>query len=230
MLRAVVIIAHGFRGSKENGGKIYGFADRLNDIGLGAVAFDFSGSGESEGDFKNVTISRQAADLQHVIDFADHNYEVPLIVLGRSLGGSTVLAGAAADERIAGYIFWSAPVLLHDTFSAVLGEAYRELLSGRTVELEDEWGRFFLAPDLIQDFNHHDMLACIRHLGVRPVLVVHGQNDEVVSTENAFLIAEGAPNASLHIIKGADHRFAGKVEQRQDITLKWLLENIIERR
>jgi len=227
---AMVIVAHGFRGSKENGGKICGFASRLNDRGLGVLAFDFSGSGESGGDFTDVTISRQAADLKRVIDYAARHYRVPLVLLGRSLGGSTVLAGAAGDERVAGYIFWSAPVKLYDTFAAIMGEAYGQLLSGHTVELSDEWGRFILAPDLIRDFDNHDMDACIRKLGQRPVLVIHGERDEVVPVQNAIWLAESAANASLYLVKNADHRFTDQVETRQDITIKWLEDNIIGRR
>jgi fermentation-respiration switch protein FrsA (DUF1100 family) len=82
----------------------------------------------------------------------------------------------------------------------------------------------------VQDFDNHDMGEYIRRLGQRPVLVVHGEMDKVVSPENAVLIAEGTANASLYIVKEADHRFTGRVEQRQEITIKWLRDNIIGRR
>jgi pimeloyl-ACP methyl ester carboxylesterase len=56
----LVIICHGFRGGKENGGRIYPFAERLNQLGVAVIAFDFGGSGESEGEFSNMTLSGQS--------------------------------------------------------------------------------------------------------------------------------------------------------------------------
>lgn len=221
-LEYVLIICHGFRGAKENSGKLAAFAQRLNQIGCGALAFDFSGSGASEGDFKDITLSRQATDLKRVIDYASASFSVPIMLLGRSFGGSTVLAAGTADIRVAGYILWSTPIHLHETFSAIMNEAYQELLSGKTVGVSDEAGSFMLGPDLIEDFNRHDMNEYLRQIGDRPVLIIHGENDEVVAPANARSICEGLSNARLYLVPGADHRFNGKTREREDITLQWL--------
>ncbi|NLW90828.1 MAG: alpha/beta hydrolase, partial [Syntrophomonadaceae bacterium] len=111
----IIIICHGFRGAKENSGKLVPFAKRLNNIGYGVLAFDFSGSGASDGDFKDITLSGQAEDLRCVINYVSSRYNQPIYLLGRSFGGTTVLAAGAGDTRVAGYILWSAPVLLEKT-------------------------------------------------------------------------------------------------------------------
>ena len=85
--RYILIICHGFRGAKENGGRIFTFAEKLNKLGLGVLAFDFSGSGASDGDFANISLSSQVSDLRQVIDYVDSNYNRQLILLGRSFGG-----------------------------------------------------------------------------------------------------------------------------------------------
>ncbi len=41
----MMVICHGFRGAKENGGKVFAFAQKLQGLGLGVLAFDFNGSG-----------------------------------------------------------------------------------------------------------------------------------------------------------------------------------------
>lgn len=224
-----MIICHGFRGAKENSGKLALFAERLNSIGCGVLAFDFSGSGSSDGEFRNVTLSGQARDLQRVIDYTCDQYSLPIYLLGRSFGGSTVLAAGAGDPRVRGFIIWSAPVYLHKTFAAMMTSAYDELSRGQNVVINDESGSFMLGPELIRDFDRHDMDDYLQQIGSRPILVIHGQDDETVDPENAWHIAEKAANARLHIVSGADHRFNGMTRDREDLTLQWLIDQAVVR-
>ena len=144
-------------------------------MGYGVLAFDFSGSGASSGEFKDITLSGQAHDLRQVIDYAAGNYFLPIYLLGRSFGGSTVLAGGSGDPRIRGFVLWSAPVYLTDTFRAMMGEAYDQLSAGQTIWVSDENDSFMLGPALVRDFALHDMDAYLERIGDRPVLVIHGE-------------------------------------------------------
>lgn len=223
----LIIACHGFRGGKENGGRIYHLAEELSRHKMGLLAFDFQGSGQSEGEYKTITLTRQARDLNDAIQFARKNLQLPIYLLGRSFGGSTVLAGGSVDPDISGYIFWCTPIYLRETFAGIMETAAQEMEQGNTVTLIDDWGNSFeLAPDLFNDFQKHNMdyyLACI---GNRPVLIVQGQADEVVSPDNARYIADKLPQAVLHIVEGADHRFTAHTPQRDALTLEWLL-NVI---
>lgn len=218
----VLITCHGFRGAKENGGRIFTFARRVNELGMGVVAFDFRGSGESDGEFFHLTLSRQADDLKGVINHVSREFDLPVICLGRSLGGATVLAGAAGDGRVRGYVFWSTPLDLPGTIKPILGPAYNELAAGREVELEDQGGRFKLGPGLVDDFKRHKMAYYVKQLAARPVLLVHGTNDEVVPSANAAALFAQAANAELYMVPGADHRFIELSRLREDITIRWL--------
>jgi alpha/beta superfamily hydrolase len=219
--RYVLIICHGFRGAKENSGRIFTFAERVNKMGLGVLAFDFSGSGASDGDFADISLSSQVSDLRRVIDYVDSNYNQQVILLGRSFGGSTVLAAAGDNEKVAGYIFWSTPVKLYQTFTGIVDE-FARLESGEELEIKDEAGSFWLKPSFIQDFAHHDMKNYVHKLASRPALVIHGAADEVVDPANALYIYENAQHTELHIISGADHRFTQYIKEREDLTLNWL--------
>lgn len=127
--RFFLIVCHGFRGAKENGGRIYQFANRVNGLGGGLLAFDFSGSGKSEGDFLHMTLTRQADDLRCVIDYLSIHYNLPLVLLGRSFGGSTVIAGGTG-EKVLAYILWSTPVFLTKTFATMIPDEYNNLQAG----------------------------------------------------------------------------------------------------
>lgn len=218
--RYIVIICHGFRGAKENSGRIFTFAEKLNKLGLGVLAFDFSGSGASNGDFADISLSSQVSDLRRVIDYIDLNYNRSVILLGRSFGGSTVLA-AASDEKVAGYIFWSTPVKLYETFSGIV-EEFDRLQAGEELEIKDEAGSFRLKPSFIEDFARHDTKNYLQKLAPYPTLVIHGAADEVVDPANALYIYENTQYTELHIISGADHRFTQYINEREDLTLNWL--------
>jgi len=218
----ILIICHGFRGRKENSGKIFSFAERLNQAGYGVLAFDFSGSGESDGEFKNITLTGQASDLTCIIEYIQSKYNLPIILLGRSFGGTTVLSGAAENINIAGYILWSTPVYLHETFAEIMADTYNQLQMGNTVRLSDAAGEFEISPDFIRDFDAHNMERYLAAIGNRPVLIIHGLSDTTVHPSNASYMSRHLPNAELKLIKGAEHRFENKIREREDITLAWL--------
>lgn len=224
----MLIVCHGFRGAKENSGKIYAFANRLNRLGLGVVAFDFSGSGESEGIFDDITLSRQADDLQNVIDYVYAKYDLPIILLGRSFGGSTVLAGGTADKRVIGYILWSTPVKMQATFAQMLGTDYEKLIDGQKIIIEDMAGEYTLKPAVIRDFGNHNMAEYLQEIGERPVLAIHGQKDEVVDSSNLREIKINTQNSSVYLIEKADHRFTGMTKKREDITVRWLADTFFD--
>lgn len=221
---ALLIICHGFRGAKENGGKIYAFTERINQLGVGVIAFDFSGSGQSEGDFSSLTLTRQVQDLQAVIDYLDARYDLPIILLGRSFGGATVLAGGAFDERVKAFIVWSTPVFLEKTFSAMLPEEVRSLQSGQMVLIHDEAGDYYLDASFIRDFEHHDMDRYLRAIHSKPVLIIHAQDDEIVPAENAMHMHRLLEKSKLVLVEDAGHRFMEKIQYREDLTLDWLQE------
>jgi pimeloyl-ACP methyl ester carboxylesterase len=220
----MLVICHGFRGAKENGGKIFAFAEKLQKLEMGVLAFDFRGSGQSEGDFASITLSRQADDLQQIIDYVHTQYSLPIILLGRSFGGSTILAGGSGDPRIAGYILWSTPVLMQQTFSAILPNEYRLMEQGNTVKIKDESGEYVLQPELVTDFYQHKMDAYLRNIGIRPVLIIHARDDEAVDPSNALYMQERLPNSCLHIVDNAGHRFLDKIAEREGITIDWLMK------
>jgi len=219
--RYIMIICHGFRGRKENSGNLYAFARQLNQIGIGVIAFDFTGNGESDGDFASITLSRQITDLKCVIDDTWNNFHIPLLLLGRSFGGTTILAGGN-DSRVAGYIFWSTPIHLHDTFANSLEDKYYMLAKGQAVTITDEEREVKLNPDFIQDFDVHDMDYYLAGIKTKPVLIVHGLEDEVVNFANAHYIKNKVENAELFLVDNADHRFTDKHTQREDITINWI--------
>lgn len=224
----LLIVCHGFFGAKENRGRIFSLAAELYTRGLGILAFDFAGSGESDGDFSSVTLSSQADDLKTVIDYADENYQLPLILLGRSFGGSTILALGQHPASVKGCILWSAPLDLPNTFRMVLGDLYDELEAGRSIKVVDGEREYDLLPQLVMDIEHHDLKRNLSILSGKPVLICQGKADEVVDFSNALAMHESLPRSALALIDNADHRFTDMVELREKITIEWLEDNFLK--
>ncbi|MDO4540676.1 MAG: alpha/beta hydrolase [Syntrophomonadaceae bacterium] len=220
--RMLLIACHGFRGGKENAGRIYGLGADLNAIGIGLLAFDFSGSGQSEGSFDTMTLSRQASDLKAVMSWARANYALPLVLLGRSFGGSTVIAGGAEDKAVAGYVLWSTPVWLEQTFAAILPDAYCRLKNGQRIEIQQDGDCYALGPEMAADLSVIDLHAALDAIGDRPVLIVHARDDEVVAVANALELKRHLPQARLHLFDRAGHKFIEHSAERQALTIEWL--------
>jgi pimeloyl-ACP methyl ester carboxylesterase len=219
--RFQMVVAHGFRGAKENSGRIESFARKVTAMGGSILAFDFAGSGESEGSFSDMTLSRQAYDLQAVIEHSLERDKSPLIVLGRSFGGSTALVASAREPRVRAVVLWSAPVFLTETF--LQSASHGLVLHTSPMVFEDDKGTFTLGPGFAKDLLQHDFVKYLQALKDRPLLVVHGENDTDVDPKNARFLGEQAVGAvEVHIVPGADHRFTEHQPLREQITLQWL--------
>lgn len=218
--RGWIIVCHGFTGSKEGGGKAMAMAESLAaQTGFSFILFDFAGNGQSEGEFEDLTLRSQIQDLRSVIDWSLDLEKMPVVTMGRSFGGSTVLAQAAADPRVQAVCTWAAPVHLTELFSDVI---LSETEDG-WVQLADANGTVSLKKDFLQDLKAFDLFQAAVVLAPRPFLVIHGENDDVVPVSDAReLYAAAQDPKELHIVPQADHQFSTTSEQVWEIVGHWL--------
>ncbi len=216
-----LIICHGFRGNKAGGGRAVGLAEKATQLGIAVLRFDFSGTGESAGNFADATLSNYILDLTGAVDFVISVTGGKVIVLGRSFGGTTAICQAAGDHRVAAVCSWSAPVELAETFI----EPFRSLLENgeELLKLADENGSYWLRRQFFTDLQKHNVLRAAAGISPRPFLIVHGTADETVSFAQAVRLAEAArqPKNKLFVEKG-DHRFLAHYDLVEVETLNWL--------
>ena len=210
----VVVFCHGFRGSKEGGGRAEALTAKVAALGYAAVRFDFTPLG---------TLSRQVAELAAVVAWCREALGGRVILLGRSMGGSAALATAAADRRVAGLALWATPHDLDETFRLALGAGYDRLARGEELDVCDEYGALSLTPGFVADFAAFDLLAAVDALAGRPLLVVHGEEDAVVPVRQAReVFARAGEPKELALVPGGDHQLLVGHERATTAVLAWL--------
>ncbi|HOV80892.1 MAG TPA: alpha/beta hydrolase [Bacillota bacterium] len=216
-----VIVCHGFTGSKEGGGRAVAMAEAMGKMGYAGLLFDFSGCGESEGDFTDISLSNHISDIGASVDFCLNLGFSRIITVGRSFGGTAVLRHSGTDGRVAGVCVWAAPAFPSLLFSSFRNREHDP--DSLLVPLTGEDGTVFVKQGFFSDLERHDVVESAALIAPRPLLIVHGDGDAVVPVKHGHAIfdAAGEPK-EIAVIRNADHRFMGHHLEVWDVFFKWL--------
>ncbi len=200
--RAWAVFAHCFTCSKDLR-SARTLSRALSEKGFGVLRFDFTGLGESEGDFADTSFSTNLSDLVAAADWLRRERSAPELLVGHSLGGAAVLAVAERVEEVVAVATIGAPSepshVKHSVLSGVdpcAAEAEVDL-AGRTFRIKKQ---FF------DDLEEHRLLETLPRLRRKAVLIMHSPIDEVVSVDHARQLYEAARHPKSFVaLDGADH-------------------------
>jgi putative redox protein len=218
---AYALFAHCFTCSKDLKA-VSAISRLLAGKGFGVFRFDFTGLGESEGDFAQTSFSSNLDDLVAAADFLRREYRAPEILIGHSLGGAAVLAAARRVPESKGVAAIAAP---SDT------EHLRQLLLKQVPEIEkageamiDLGGRrFTIRKQLLDDLGAAHVQENLRDLG-RALILFHSPGDSIVSFDQAGILFGAATGSKSFIsLDGADHLLTNDRDARYvaDILATW---------
>ena len=179
-------------------------AKALTRNGWLTMTFDFTGVGDSGGDFATTTVATEVGDITRAAVALIERNAGPCLLIGHSLGGAAAVLAAARLKTVDRVVAIASPAEvahvehLYDDAPVDSDGAVVAMIGGRPVRI----GEAFRAG-----LDDHDVEAAARSLG-RPFLVVEAGADTVVGVEQTRRLA-AAGGAELVTIEGADHLFSG---------------------
>lgn len=203
-----VVFLGGFK-SDMGGTKAVFLEDWARNQGTAFLRFDYSGHGESGGEFTDGAIGDWFADAKAAIGLIAG----PVILVGSSMGGwISLLLARAMPERVAGLVtIAAAPDFTEDSMWANATTGQREaLMNEGQIALPSEYGEpYIITRRLIEDGRGHLVLRDPLHLPF-PVRFLQGTADKDVDMAVALRLLDHAqgPDMRLTLVDGADHRFS----------------------
>ncbi|MCB9880505.1 MAG: alpha/beta fold hydrolase [Planctomycetes bacterium] len=175
--------------------------------GITVLRFDFTGIGNSEGDFANTDFTSNVEDLVAAARHLEGIHSPPALLVGHSLGGSAVLAAAHRIPGVRAVCTIGSPVE-PDHVGRLFRHVENDLQAKGEVEVDIAGRSFRIKNDFLDDIaEHSDETASerIRDLGV-PLLIFHSPEDTVVSIDHAARIYRRARHPKSFVsLAGADH-------------------------
>ncbi len=214
---AYALFAHCFTCSK-NLKAVANISRALAREGIAVLRFDFTGLGESEGEFADTNFSSNVADLVAAAEFLADTYEAPKILVGHSLGGTAVLQAAADIPAAQAVATIAAPC--QASHVAKLLDSDKETIEAEGEAVVTLAGRSFkIKKQFLDDLEETRMQESIRKLR-KALLIFHSPIDNTVGISNAGHIFEAAKHPKSFVsLDQADHllsregdsRYAGSV-------------------
>jgi|GEM_PF-501402 len=213
--KPVIIIAPGFLDSMDEP-YILQLTKLFVQEGFVTVRFDYiHGFGEHSSGPEKATLSRQVEDITRVVEHLIRRSYVDasrIFLIGRCMGGVSSVLMSSFDDRIAGVIVINAPMRFEDT--SITRKDPKEMSRIRLKQYfhlyhEGLGKEVRINYSFIEDGLKKDMPRAMRNLK-QPLLIIHGENDEVVPKNNVeSLFKHAIDPKELVVIKGMDHFFEG---------------------
>jgi uncharacterized OsmC-like protein/alpha/beta superfamily hydrolase len=201
--RAFAVFAHCFTCGKDIQAASR-IATALTDAGFGVLRFDFTGLGNSEGEFANTNFTSNTDDVLAAVDWLRTEHRAPQLLIGHSLGGAAVLAIAGQIPEVRAVATIGAPSdAAHVT--GAFQSAVEEIEASGQAEVQLAGRPFTIRKQFLDDLQNHVVVERVA-ASKKALLVLHSPVDNTVGIDNAGEIFDAAKHPKSYVsLDGADH-------------------------
>jgi putative redox protein len=200
---AYALFAHCFTCTKNIKAAV-NIAAALNREKIAVLRFDFTGLGQSEGDFADTNFTTNVADLVAAAKFLEREYQAPQIIIGHSLGGAAILQAAAEINSLKAVVTIAAP---HDPghVTHLFAMMRDQIENNGAAEVNLAGRRFTIKKQFLEDLEMQQLDTHIKELKTA-LLVMHSPRDTTVAIDNAAKIYQAAKHPKSFVsLDDADH-------------------------
>jgi putative redox protein len=200
---AYALFAHCFTCTKNIKAAV-NIAAALNREKIAVLRFDFTGLGQSEGDFADTNFTTNVADLVAAAKFLEREYQAPQIIIGHSLGGAAILQAAAKINSLKAVVSIAAP---HDPghVTHLFAMMRDQIENNGAAEVNLAGRRFTIKKQFLEDLEMQQLDTHIKELKTA-LLVMHSPRDTTVAIDNAAKIYQAAKHPKSFVsLDDADH-------------------------
>lgn len=197
------IFAHCFTCTK-NLKAVHNINRALTRNGVAVMRFDFTGLGESEGDFADTNFTTNVSDLVDAAGYLEAEFAAPQILIGHSLGGAAVLQAAGQIASAKAVVVLGAPANADHVLTHITG-ARDDIETEGEAEVQLAGRPFRIKKQFIDDLESRQMTGTISRLR-RALLILHSPIDNTVGIDHAAQIFKAAKHPKSFIsLDRADH-------------------------
>lgn len=197
------IFAHCFTCNK-NLSAVKNITRELTSNGFGVLRFDFTGLGESEGDFENTNFSGNVDDLISASNYLKENHTAPTLLIGHSLGGAAVIFAASKIDSVKAVATIGAPSNPKHV-KHLIQNSVEEIKATGKANVSIGGRPFTIKKQFLDDIETKSLPDVAKNLR-KALLVLHSPQDTTVGIENAEEIYVAARHPKSFVtLDGADH-------------------------
>lgn len=219
--KAFALFAHCFTCSKDFiAANIV--SKQLAENGIGVLRFDFTGLGNSQGDFANTNFSSNVEDLVAACEALSKKYSAPQLLIGHSLGGAAIIKVAGQITSAKAVVTIGAPSSV-DHVAHLFGEEMAQIEKTGEAKVSLAGRDFTIKKQFVDDLKEADILDDVKVLK-KALLVLHSPTDNTVSIDHASKIFVAAKHPKSFItLDNADHLLINRKNARYaaDVISAW---------
>jgi alpha/beta superfamily hydrolase len=205
-MKPIVILCHGHSTGKDSSTN-KALEKVLNDSNVSTFRFDFSGHGESEGNFEEINISDAVSDIFSAIEYLKSLNYSKIGLEGSSFGGISAIMVASKISNLFVLALKCPAIDYYQEEFNVRGEEAMKDWKEKGITQYEEGRELNLKFSFVEDFANNDAFIAGKKISA-PTLIVLGDKDEYIPVSEAAKLSKIIKDCHLEIFPDADHKFS----------------------